>query len=340
MSQIDKFRELLGGENRLNINEPSSFCRDFEIILETPSIKKKLPKSSENRKELYEPFLKALGVPKKELQDKNYNINYICSVIEKKDNKKKISESETVSERKTSIIETANEITERKIENETKSSVYYTTESKRLFTIVDVPAYAFYKNIWLTCGSPVLTPRTCKRCSFYLSTGTSNDVNFPNIWFPFLRIQEQKSKLSKVDRGWINKTTNLVIPSQENEKPFTRQFSRKFREFFKQQYNEDLDQYINTFKYFFEKFSHWWQVSVSAALDTNADSGWNNDPFLLKIKLLALQYDYLYFENEFVRRNDIVKRYLVKKPLRELSTPEEINEWLQSNDALCEKRDS
>lgn len=334
MSQIDKFKQLLGSEDSLNINDISSFCRDFKYISETSSIKKKLPRSKENREELYKPFLKSLGVKEDELKDKNYNIEYICGVIDKKQNMavNEIAEIKMV----------ANEIAERKIENETKSTVYYHSgehEPTRLFTIIDVPRYAFYNNTWLYCGSPDQTRRRCTRCAFYLSTGTSNDVNFPNIWFPFLRMKENENNMSSMKRGWINKSQGLVNPYAETEKPFTRQFSKKFRQFFKEKYNEDINQYINTFKYFFEKFSHWWQVSISAALDTNADSGWNNDPFLLKIKILVLQYDYLYFENEFVPRNDIIKRYLVRNPRHELTTPEEVNNWLQTNDALCELRD-
>ena len=186
MSQIDKFKELLEDENALNINDISSFCRDFKYILETSSIKRKLPRSKENREELYKPFLKSLGVKDSELKDKNYNIEYICGVIDKKQN---ITVNE-IAERKM----VANEIAERKIENETISSVYYHSakpEPKRLFTVIDVPRYAFYNDTWLYCGSPDLTQRSCTRCAFYLSSGTSNDVNFPNIWFPFLRMKEK-----------------------------------------------------------------------------------------------------------------------------------------------------
>jgi hypothetical protein len=88
-----------------------------------------------------------------------------------------------------------------------------------------------------------------------------------------------------------------------------------------------------------EKFSHWWQVSISAALPSAPDALWNTHPELIALKPIALSYDYYWSPDKgydyFTENSKIVKIYGVPECSRQLSEPEQVNAWLRELNALC-----
>lgn len=183
----------------------------------------------------------------------------------------------------------------------------------RHLTTVTIPKYAFNnKGTWI----PVAT--NCKVLGFYLSTGTSNEgKNFPGIWFPFLRIKTGVKKYSyDMDRGWIWKANGL-------------QRNRTFLELL-----EKIMPISDFLLVFFEKFSHFWQVQMSAALPSAPRSKWNTHRELIELRAFCLTHRYLPFEG-FIEDDSIVTEYEVKRCERVLREPEQVNNWLISRRALC-----
>jgi len=311
------------------------FCLKFTEIAK--KYRRNLPKNPEKRKALFKPFLQVL-VGDKELQDEDYNIDTILYYCNKNTEKKL---DDTIDEIK-QVVKTSIEIDRRTNQKTTISSIKYITNPIRTFTIVQVPESAFNRSVkpstWSYDGSSHIFRPTSKNCPFYLSSGTSNEVNFPNVWFPFLRIKETEDrKFYDQDRGWIHKSSMLTN---------SRVFKNAFYQLFKDKFGEDIEtKYKNTFIAFFEKFSHWWQVSISSTMDVGANSLWNHDPFLLKVKILALEYSFELYPRDnithFKPRNEDEKitRYIIKDIEAEYNLPEDVNGWLDRNDALILKRD-
>jgi len=164
---------------------------------------------------------------------------------------------------------------------------------------------------------------TCKNIAYYLSTGTSNaGKNFPGMWFPFMRVQEREGEMS---RGWLDKAYGLE--------------GTVVRDGCLARLQSQLGVHITPFLLvFFEKFSYWWQVSISAALPTSPTALWNTHPELIALKPLALSYVYDRFDG--FRKGDVADIYHVQSPCpNHANTPESINRWLLSNDALCYSED-
>jgi Asp-tRNA(Asn)/Glu-tRNA(Gln) amidotransferase C subunit len=327
ISQIEKFRDLASVE--LNPKNTVKFCEEFNSILKRFS--RNLPRTIKNRKELYSPFLLALGVNGADLRDENYDINFLVNKCIEFHAKKPEEELKDNIQQLKHIVETTIEMNSRNRQEDTVSTIRYVSEVDRVLTIVAIPKNAFAGDkTWIHHGSTYNIRPKCTNCGFYLSSGTSNEINFPNVWFPFLRVKTSVKTYSyEQERGWINKSQMLCL---------SKRFKTVFYNLFKQQYNEDIGtKYENTFISFFEKFSHWWQVCISAALITNADNIWNTDPFLLKVKILALKYDFDPNRDTFVENSEKITMYKI----REISTiivgekPEEVNKWLSDNNALC-----
>jgi hypothetical protein len=205
-------------------------------------------------------------------------------------------------------------------------SIYKEGNNRRDLVIVPVPKrYINNKSKKWLPNSIFNTLGDCINCGFYLSTGTSNiGKNFPGMWFPFLRIQEKDKKYSSdMEKGWIYKASGL---HREHPKFWEKliEFGIKKTEFLE--------------KVFFEKFSHWWQVQISAALPLTQDSLWNSHEELIKLKTIALMFDYTFTEG-WKRNSNIVTKWYVPECNYTLSKPEEINNWLLQNKALCETKD-
>lgn len=186
----------------------------------------------------------------------------------------------------------------------------------RLLTIVTIPERYIYNGKWVNNGSPAINfYLSCRNCGFYNSSGASNDVNFKGIWFPFLGIDND---------GWIRKS-QFICDSKD--------FISSLENFF------NLSVKKGDFLYYFlEKFSHWWQVSVSAAMPNIGDYYlWNIHPDLAKLKAIALNYDYDFIKSSFIPRDDIVKAYLlnINTDIENIIEPNIINSWLSENNALC-----
>jgi hypothetical protein len=164
-----------------------------------------------------------------------------------------------------------------------------------------------------------------KICPFYLSTGKSNDTNFPGMWFPFFRIKTlpAKQSLSKMERGWIYKAWGL-------------QSVKKLRERLNKRFNIPLptEQETEDILYcLLEKFSHWWQIQLSLQLPIENGTLWETNPLLREFKKIVLNYDYDNFlgdSNCFMERNpDLKKQYVLTQPtVLKDSEPETINTWL------------
>jgi hypothetical protein len=201
----------------------------------------------------------------------------------------------------------------------------------RPLTIVPVPKNAFNnKGAWLPSGGVTTGFHKCVNCGFYFSSGVSNVVNFTGIWFPFIRVKEKPAKYSQdMARGWIHKSYNL-----STAKDFLTLLSRQF--------GIEITEFL---KVFLEKFSHWWQVQISAGLPSAPYSLWNTHVELIKLRSVALQYDYFAFpdrgQKPFMANPKIVKEWIVPELPRnaKFTTPEEVNGWLQRNGALCEESD-
>jgi hypothetical protein len=195
----------------------------------------------------------------------------------------------------------------------------------RKIMIIDIPnKYLFNNNKWLTMSSNVGYP-DCGKCAFYYSTGTSNTgkANFPDVWFPFLRIKEDKKKertKSSKERGWIRKACGLHDVIKIKEILITGKIK-----------------YDNFMILFLTKFSHWWQLQISAAM--SSDSMWNTHTELIKLKALVLNNDYFLGKDLLSCNNNISNIIVSNEILIDSDVPENINKWLLDNGALCEEND-
>lgn len=209
------------------------------------------------------------------------------------------------------------------IEEKTESCLVYVDVlgNTRHLTIIRVPKQYFNnKGQWLPEGR-YMKWNTCKSCAFYISTGTSNEgKNFPGMWFPFMRAKETTK--GEMMRGWLEKAYGLE--GSEVLRSLNKQFGIKITEFL---------------MVFFEKFSYWWQVSMSAALPSHPDSLWNTHPELRDIKIIALENTYASFDRKFIKSQN-VQVYHVPECVVKATTPEDINRWLGSYNSLCYAEDS
>lgn len=199
----------------------------------------------------------------------------------------------------------------------------------RDLVVVSIPKYALNnQGGWNNNGASIGTAYVCKNCPFYLSSGTSNTNNFPGIWFPFVRIQEKKKEFSTdMHRGWISKVFGL---HREGGTYGGKEFWPGLEKMGvkRSQFLEEV---------FFEKFSHWWQVQISAALPLTQKSLWNSHKELIVLKQVALTMNYESFEGWLKPKKPIVTRWAVGKCEKNLHTPEEVNSWLAKHNALCVK---
>jgi len=171
-------------------------------------------------------------------------------------------------------------------------------------------------------------PRS-KICPFYLSTGKSNDTNFPGMWFPFFRIKTLPAKhsLSKMEKGWIYKAWGL-------------QSVKKLRERLNTRFNIPLPtegkETQDMLYCLLEKFSHWWQIQLSLQLPIEHSTLWETNDLLKEFKKIVLNYDYDNFlgdNNCFIPiKQEDKKIYILKQCEVVVSNdePEEINKWLRT----------
>ena len=209
----------------------------------------------------------------------------------------------------------------------------YEYQMSHPITIVPVPKKDFFSNrdkvgTWtnhlgrdLGMGTGQIT---CKNCAFYFSTGQSNPgKNFPETWFPFGRSKTtEPSKYNTSPKGWIHKMVCL----HDNPKFIKALESRGI------QINSNLMTFL-------EKFSHWWQVGVSAALPSGPNSVWLVHKEFIFLKHLALTTTY-YDSYDLVLKDkgesDIITQYVLSDEEKRVFTqPQDLNLWLKEKDALC-----
>jgi hypothetical protein len=200
----------------------------------------------------------------------------------------------------------------------------------RFLTIVPIPKVAFNDaKQWRPSGGVSPGFLSCTNCGFYRSSGTSNEgKNFFGTWFPFLRVKEtEKMYASDQGKGWIHKAYNLSTAQD-----FKKRLAQKF--------NILLTPFLDIF---FEKFSHWWQIQISAALPSEPESHWENYKELMMLKPIVLSYDYVHFPDKgkehFVENPNIIKNYRLADCGEKVTTPQEVNAWLAKNSALCIGKD-
>lgn len=219
-------------------------------------------------------------------------------------------------------------ISQNVIESNTISCITFKSMPiDRFMTIVPVPKYQLYSGKWMPSGGAFSRYIKCANCPFYYSSGTSNEgKNFPQMWFPFLRIREiGPSRFVTQDRGWIEKAWGL------NNSRYLKESLIKM--------GITVDEFILNF---LEKFSHWWQVSISAALPSGPDCLWSSHKELAKLKAIAIEYDLDMEKNPptLVKNPKIVTKYNVPEcEGTKLSQPEQINQWLTNHNALCGEKD-
>ena len=147
---------------------------------------------------------------------------------------------------------------------------------------------------------------SCKTCPFYQSTGSSNDVNFPGMWFPFFRIKTsipgQPKSIATQERGWIYKAWGL----QSVKDLRTRLYDR-----FKIPLPEGQELTSDFLYCFLEKFSHWWQIQLSLQLPLKkGETLWDTSSILQEFKNIVETYDYDHFggdKNCFKKRESKIE---------------------------------
>lgn len=179
---------------------------------------------------------------------------------------------------------------------------------RRYLAVVKIPDYVFAMS-----AKPLYRSTGCKNIGFYLSSGTSNETNFPGMWFPFTCVEPV---------GWIRKEKGLDL-------------------FFRRYWLENKDIFgVKIVQKFLEKFAHFWQVRISAGMPSDPDSLWNKIPAMIKLKEFALTHVY----NERTRtieKTDIPPVYYILPDCaqKRFETTEQgyiqVNDFLAENNALC-----
>jgi len=208
-------------------------------------------------------------------------------------------------------------------------TIVYKLNGDRVMTVVPVPKNAFNdQGRWLPSGGVTPGYLLCKNCGFYLSTGTSNaGQNFPGMWFPFVRVQTKAKEYSyEKEKGWIYKAYNLST-------------AKLYLERLKARFGIQITDFLLAFM---EKFSHHWQIQISAALPSDPESLWNTHRELMTLKPIVLAFDYFNFPERgepFVANAKIATEYEVPRVSATITRPEEVNTWLEKNGALCVEKD-
>jgi hypothetical protein len=246
------------------------------------------------------------------------NIRNLWSIFLKKINNKKESEVEI----KQKIIDF--EISKNSIFMDIEDVINYSSSLSslnRFICIIPIPIENLAQNTngyfsWKSHGSPQpsVLYNTCTNCAFFNSTGTSNEINFPGVWFPVLRITQD---------GWIAKAQFLCK---------SKIFMKNLEKF---GINVSENSFINIF---LEKFSHWWQVSISSALPSTTQTClWSTHPDLIKLKAIALNYVYNPDESIFYHSDAIIKKYNINTDnCPKISNKDVVNDWFYSKNALCQ----
>jgi hypothetical protein len=230
---------------------------------------------------------------------------------------------------------------------DTTINYYHSGSDKiRTMTIIKIPPSP--SNIILTTLTVGKTPHwipggtysnynTCTSIGFYLSSGSSNAINYKGVWFPFSRIREI--------------STNTPSESSDHKGYIKKFWGLNANAILIQRLKELLGLHLSEFitRALFEKFSHWWQVQISAALGTDPDSLWNVHKELIAIKSICFMYVYDMYDGfislEKLSSNKkyknikykIITEYIIpNNPPITLKDPIEINKWLVNNNALCE----
>jgi hypothetical protein len=212
------------------------------------------------------------------------------------------------------------------------NTISCTIYEDRFCTIVPIPKIAFNTQKpprWLPTGGVSPGYLSCINCGFFKSSGKSNEgKNFQGMWFPFLRVKEtEKLYDSDQPKGWIHKAYNLST---------AREFKTRLSDTFKIPITEFLD-------IFLEKYSHWWQIQISAALPSAPDSHWNTHPELIRLKAIVLNFDYIHLADKpsqvWQENPKIIKEYRIPECTRRVVDPKEVNIWLAKNSALCVEKD-
>ena len=223
-----------------------------------------------------------------------------------------------VEEREEKVVEKSNLENVRSVE--TISTIIY----NRKLTIVPVPENCLFKNregqtVWKISSNG--KRYSCMNCPFYFSTGTSNPgKNYADTWFPFGRVKESEpdGPYNKQVRGWLSKVVGL-----HNNKLLLNALKIK---------GVEIDEMLICF---LEKFDNWWQVSVSAALPSGPNSVWVIHPEFVLLKHLALTNTYEWFSDTDLKNDrNIITQYVVADATATYETPEQVNGWLNINDAL------
>lgn len=220
-------------------------------------------------------------------------------------------------------------IRENILERKVRSVVLLKGRPNRLIVSIKIPSKNIENEKWISGGGGgMIRYPTCTHCAFYRSTGSSNmGKNFPDIWFPFLRVKETMSGFKdEMPIGWLEKASGLNM-------------NRYLMKALKDTLKIDTESDMAFLDDFMEKFSHWWQVQITSAIITSPNSLLITHPILQKLRVLALSFDFDIVKDKFNPSEDITKVYNIGLPTKKLENPNEANKWLSRRHALCSTED-
>lgn len=153
---------------------------------------------------------------------------------------------------------------------------------------------------------------SCRNIAFYKSSGkTENEHIYKNVWFPFMRMTK---------KNWLMKCFGMITMfMNQNENYF---------------YNTNKTIFVKKTPeiiYFMNRFSFWWQLRISAML-ADPNSIWFMDKDFFNLKELAINYESTF---KGFQKSDFIL-YKLNNTGIEIN---DVNEFLEKNDALCVKTD-
>jgi hypothetical protein len=220
-------------------------------------------------------------------------------------------------------------IRENILEQKVRSVALLYGRPNRIAVTIKIPSRAIENGRWISGGAGgMMRYPTCTHCGFYRSSGSSNmGKNFPDVWFPFLRVKESMTGLrDEMPIGWLEKASGLNM---------NRYLMKALKDALEIKEKSDIA-FLDDFM---EKFSHWWQIQMTCAIVTSPNSLLVTHPILQKLRIIALSFDFDIVKDVFIPNDDITKLYNIGLPTRKLKNSKEANAWLSRRHALCSTED-
>jgi hypothetical protein len=177
----------------------------------------------------------------------------------------------------------------------------------------------------------------------FYSTGSSNaSMNFADVWFPTQGVQLEKTY--DASPGWVIKFYSNVFNDVFFgwRKGFCAIVDGKKSKDICTKYDTTIKNCCDLYKNFLDKFSFWYQVTISARL---GGAFWDRDDMEI-LKEYALSYDWDGKKKEFVKaKGDRSPLYVSQESCQDITDlPREeinilMNSWLKDQDAIQNETD-